>query len=411
MLFKNFYLLDLDGTVTLGDLRLQQGRITARGALTPGEGEEVVDGRGLKAACVPFFNAHGHGPMTLLRGLGEDKALKAWLEEDIFPREAHLTGEMVYAGQRLALLEEVKGGVAGLDEMYYFYDQISRACDEFGVKLARGTSFNGDFPAGARERLFKDPHAPYTLTLEQMSEAAAEAKERGIGLRTHFLEAQWERGYLAEAFGMTPLEYLKATGLADVNKLVLAHCVYLTADEARQLAEWGNVAVVHNPASNLKLGSGICPTTAFLAQGLPLALGTDGAASNNTLDMWREMQLASLLAKGTTLDPTALNASATLRMATVAGYEAFGFEAPTLQEGSVADLMTLDLTDPSMNGADESTLLGFVVTAGHKGLVRDVVVDGRWVVRDGKVPFDEEEIKAQAALARRQLNEAARKKS
>lgn len=414
MLFKNLYWINRDGTAGRGDLRVSDGRVAARGALTYEPDEEVLDCADRLVALPAFFNAHGHGAMTLLRGLGEDKALKRWLEEDIFPREAHLTPEMVEQGQRLAFLEGIQGGVAGFDEMYYYYGGIARAAADFGLKLARGLStFGVEYPmvCPSRERIYLDPHAPYSLTLEEMAAAADRAGELNAGVRTHFLEAAWERDYLRETFGCTPVEYLRKTGLAKVKSLVLAHCVYLTRDEAAELADWGNVTAVHNPASNLKLASGFCPVAEFLEVGLPVALGTDGPASNNTLDPWREMQLASLLAKGVSGDPSVLNVAQTLHMAGTAGYEAFGFEAPATEPGGVADFAFVTLDDPCMVGADLETLPAFVAYSGHRGLVRHLMVDGRFVMRDRKTPLNEQEIMEQARQARRRLAEASGKKN
>lgn len=409
-LLRRLYVLGEDGTASLEDVRVRDGRIFERGALTPEPKEEVVDFGGLSVLLPAFFNAHTHVPMTLLRGLGEEKPLRRWLDEDIFPYEAHLTARAVEAGAELGLAEMACSGTAGLADMYYFSETICDAMARFGMKGAVGAvSLADDYvPPSGEIRLFSDPHAHYSLSFEEMTAVADRARRLGRGVHTHFLEAPWERQSLQDRFGMTPLEYLQKTGLLDLPHLVLAHCVYLTDDEARALAERGTVTMAHCPASNLKLGSGLPRAWSLRRVGLPVALGTDGAASNNRLDLWAEVRLAALLAKGVEGDPEALPVSAVFEMASRAGYRAFGLEGGTLSVGSPADLQILDLKAPSLCGADEKTLGNFLVYAGDSSLVTDLMIQGRWTLRHRRlVHRGIEEIMERAAEARCRLKELA----
>ncbi|MGI6075727.1 MAG: amidohydrolase [Pyramidobacter sp.] len=376
---------------------------------------DVFDGKGEALVLPGFFNAHCHAAMVLLRGLGEERPLMEWLQEKIWPLEEHLTDDVVYAGTLQAVFEMAVGGVTGFTDMYYHTEQVARVAQRTGIRCGVPLGVVRD-PERFRKSLYCDygplraphglicidPHAPYTVPFEFMAETAEEACRQGVALQTHFLEAPWERGYFAETLKMTPVEYLEKTGLSKVPHLVLAHGVQLLPEEIEYLASHDNIAVVHCPASNLKLGSGAAPVPEMVKSGVHVALGTDGAASNNRLDLWGEMRLAALLHKGVRHDPLALTAKELLNMATFEGARAFGFEkVGKIREGWFADLAIVDIGGARYVGADEDNLATYVVYAGGSEDVTDVLCCGSWIVRGKKfLPLPEQEIVEQSRRQR-----------
>ena len=399
VLFRDVWLLDGSMEKACRADLLVQGEQIAR--IVPprtlsGEGVEVIDGSAELLVMPGFFNAHCHAAMTLLRGLGEERPLMEWLEQRIWPVEAHLDGDIVYAGTVQAVCEMALGGTTGFADMYYFMDQVARTVSELKVRCSVGVGVVRD-PAVFYKTLYRDysdvagpriinsidPHAPYTVSFDFVSQAAAEAVKRELPLQTHFLEAEWERGYITDTLKMTPVEYLEKTGLSKVQHLVLAHGVQFKEDELEYLAAHPNITVVHCPASNLKLGSGVALLPKMLEAGVHAALGTDGAASNNRLDMWNEIRLASLIHKGVNHDPLAVSSKQILCCATYEGARAFGFEnVGMIREGWAADLNVIDLAQPHYLGVDEENMSSCVVFAGSSADVRHVLCGGDWIVRD-----------------------------
>jgi 5-methylthioadenosine/S-adenosylhomocysteine deaminase len=234
-----------------------------------------------------------------------------------------------------------------------------------------------------------------------MKKITAAAKERGLGIHLHYLETEWELGYLRDELKTTPEAYLKDTGLLDAPYAVLAHAVWLKPELSESM-DMTNVTLVHNPCSNLKLGSGVMPLNDWLERGVPVALGTDGASSNNRLDMWEEMRTAALLHKGVNRDPLCVTASEALRMATYEGARAFGFaQKGMIREGWMADLVLVDLDRPHYIGVNEENLAAYIVYAGSSADVRGTMVNGKWLYRNGDYPtLDREEIVQRAREAR-----------
>lgn len=422
MLLRDFYILDGDREkAERADLRIIDNKIaciTAPGSLRANDGEETFDGGGKHLLLPGFVNCHCHSAMTLLRGLGEEEPLKDWLEKKIWPREARLTAEQVYSGTSLAVLEMAMGGVTCFADMYMQMASVTKAVNELGIRGGISVGVVSRNPFLLKQSLYRDfsdvrgpliinnldPHAPYTVTLDGMKEIAAAAAQFDLPLETHFLEAEWERGYIEKTFSMSPLQYLEETGLLKLHHLILAHCVYLTAEEMSQLADY-NVTVVHCPTSNLKLGSGIADLPRMLNSGLSVALGTDGAASNNRLDIWAEMRLAALIHKGTSKDPTVISARQILRCATYEGALGLGFRRVGLIRPEwAADLTVVDLTGPQYTGTDCMNMAGYVVYAGSAADVTDVLCAGRWLVRNRKfLPRPAEQIIADADRKRAEL--------
>ena len=398
VLFRDVWLLDGSMEKACRADLLVQGeqiaRIAAPRALS-GEGVEVIDGSAELLVMPGFFNAHCHAAMTLLRGLGEERPLMEWLEQRIWPVEAHLDGDIVYAGTVQAVCEMALGGTTGFADMYYFMDQVARTVNELKVRCSVGVGVVRD-PAVFYKTLYRDysdvagpriinsidPHAPYTVSFDFVSQAAAEAVKRELPLQTHFLEAEWERGYITDTLKMTPVEYLEKTGLSKVPHLVLAHGVQFKEDELEYLAAHPNITVVHCPASNLKLGSGVADVPALIREGVAVALGTDGPASNNTLNLFGEMHLLSMSQKGAEKDALAMTAEETLRCAVENGYAALGMEEThgAVETGRTADLILIDEKSPNLRPVYDRKKALVYSASGYE--VSDVIIDGKLVMKD-----------------------------
>ncbi|NCC96441.1 MAG: amidohydrolase [Synergistales bacterium] len=379
------------------------------------EGDQVMDCGGNKALLPGFVNCHTHAAMVLLRGLGEERPLKQWLEESIWPVEANLNPERIYWGTRSALLEMASSGTTCFGDMYFEMDQVGRAAKDAGMSCGLCRGLIGDDPIRLSQGLeladmFKDdddvtvqlgPHAPYTVPIDSLKEISQAARDRGLSVHFHYLEAEWELGYIRGELGFSTMEYLDRSGLLSVPGLILAHGVWIPEEDILEMAKMA-VTVVHNPGSNLKLGSGIAPIKLMMDSGLSVALGTDGAASNNRLDMWDEMRSAALIHKGVLKDPTVVTARQTLEAATYAGYQALGFKnSGRIAPGWNADLVLVDLDKPNYIGVDQDNLGMFVVYAGSSGDVEGTMSRGRWIYRDGVFPGQNvEEIVRNARISR-----------
>jgi len=318
----------------------------------------VIDGAE-KAIIPPFYNAHTHAAMTLLRGYADDMSLFKWLSEYIWPLEAKLTREDVYWGSRLAILEMIKSGTVFFSDMYWNREETIRAVIEMGVRATIGVTFaenlmspksiedNFDFlekNAACHERiqLAVMPHAVYTVGDVLWRRCAETAQRLGLVLHTHLAETTEEVENCIQKTGKTPVQYLDSLGVLNQN-VVLAHAIHLTPEDI-DILQKRDVTLVHNPSSNMKLSSGKMNISALMKAGIPIALGTDGASSNNNLDMREEMKFAALLAK---VDggPELLSADEVFHMATVQGSRAYQVNAGLIEEGKLADAILLDLNN------------------------------------------------------------------
>ena len=415
-LFKDVYIAD--GSREKAErvhLLVSKGRIAEiiDAGKTPPSADKIISGRGKMAVIPGFVNAHTHAAMTLLRGLGEEAPLMEWLQNKIWPVEEKLTPDYIYWGTLSAMLEMLSAGTTCFADMYFEMDRVAEAVLGAGMRAALCRGITAGEP-GKIERSLQNnlelaekyhgreglitiqigPHAPYTVPIESMRNIAEAAKSHGLGVHFHFLETKGERDNL----GVDPVKYLQDSGLIDVPYLTLAHAVYL--DPESELP--GNVALVHCPCSNLKLGSGIMPLPAWLERGFPVALGTDGASSNNQLDMWGEMRTAALLHKGANMNPVCVTALDVLRMATYEGARAFGFsQKGMIREGWFADLVLVNLVKPHYIGVNEENLAAYLVYAGSSADVAGTMVNGKWLYRNGEYPtLDREEIVQKAREAR-----------
>lgn len=375
------------------------------------------DGHGRTALLPGFVNAHGHAAMSLLRGLGEELPLMEWLQTRIWPAENRLNGDIIETGTNVALMEMFATGTTCFADMYFSMDRVADACIKAGMRcgLSRGIVGDPDCTRLTENISFAEeyngaaglvnvqlgPHAPYTVPMDLMSKIADAAKEHSLSVQLHWLETSSDWALSEMHDKMTPEEYLVKTGMSEVKHLLLAHCVYIDTENDNFYAK-NNITIAHNPKSNLKLGSGVAPVVSFLKDGISVAIGTDGAASNNRLDMWDEMRFAALLHKGVNCDPTCLSSSELFRMATVAGAKALGFENTGLiRSGYTADMMLVDLDLPHYIGWNMQNLSGYLVYAGSSSDVKATVVAGKMVYSDGEfMTIDRESVFSSARKAR-----------
>lgn len=315
-----------------------------------------------------LYNSHTHIPMTLLRGIADDLPLMDWLTNNIFPIEAKLTRELINLGTMIGCAEMIAGGTVGFFDAYMYEDEVGRATEDCGIRCVLGEGFF-EFPSPffktaeeawetirSQYEMFKDsdlistsisPHSVYTTTPEQLKESFDLASELGILWQTHCAESEAETALTLDKFNVRPIELLRKHGLLSPSTR-LHHCVDVT-DEEIQLISKSGTRISHNPQSNLKLGSGICPLKKHLDAGTGVGLGTDGAASNNDLDMFEEIRTAALLQKGFLKDPTAIPAKTALELATVEGAKNLGYkDCGIIQEGMKADLIAVKANSAHM---------------------------------------------------------------
>ncbi len=348
-----------------------------------------------------FVNAHTHAAMALLRGVGDDLPLQRWLGERIWPLEGGLVSEeFVYDGTRLAALEMLRAGITCASDMYFYPDQSARALRALGMRAVVGI-IAIEFPTryatdaedylrkglAARDALRDDPlvsftlapHAPYTVADNTLARIAMLAEELDLPVHTHVHETAHEVTESLAKHGLRPLARLDKLGLVS-ERLIAVHAVHLDATEIALLAQRG-ATLAHCPSSNLKLASGIAPIAAALAAGVNLALGTDGAASNNRLDLTTEARLAALLAKGASGDAAAAPAAAILEAATLGGARALGLarRIGSIEDGKEADLVAFDLSGIETQPCFDP--LSHLVYACGREQVSDVWVAGAHVVR------------------------------
>ncbi len=397
-----------------GYVRIRDGAITEVASMegwVPDGEEECTDAAGMW--ILPgFVNTHTHTPMTLLRGYADDLPLHTWLTEHIFPAEARvMTPEHVRLAARLAFAEMIRTGTTCFNDMYFFSQLIAEEAKKAGLRAVLNDSLI-DFPTPAfrtvdeglalAEELIQawagDPlihpsvcaHSPYTCSKETLLKAKRLADRYGTLLQIHLSETRQEVETVKKQTGLSPGEYLHRIGLLD-SRLIAAHGVWLTPAEVQLFADNG-AAIGHCPKSNLKLASGIADTASWLEAGVTVGLGTDGTASNNTLDMVEEMRFAALLPKGARYNPVAVSAGNALRMATIEGARALGLGDRTgsLEPGKRADLLLVRSETVNMQPVYDH--YSAIVYAMNSGNIIASMAEGEWLMRNRKpVRVDEEE--------------------
>jgi len=382
---------------------------------------EIIDCGG-KVLMPGLINAHTHVPMTLMRGLADDLRLDVWLMGYMLPVERQFVSpEFVRLGTLIACAEQIRSGVTTFNDMYFYEDDIAQATADAGLRAVCGESVMkypapdapsyDDSLAYAREFIKKwkghplivpaiAPHAPYSTNPEIIRACVDLAREFDVPLHIHISETAFEVENMRKEQGMPVVPYVKKLGLFEA-KVIAAHCVHIDPGEIRTL-QHANAGVSHNPSSNLKLASGFAPVQKMLEDGLNVGIGTDGPASNNDLDMFEEVRLASFVAKASSNDPTVLPAATTLTMATRLGAQALhlGHLTGSLEIGKRADLILVD-TSPLHNSPrflrDPHNAYAQLVYAAKSTDVSDVMVNGKWLMRGHNLlTLNEKDLLAQA---------------
>lgn len=406
------YIVTMDGTGAIledASVVIDDGLIVAIGASDEIDSQYLGDQRlaGDRRVVMPgLINGHSHAAMTLLRGVADDLALMDWLNNYIFPAEVEFVDtDFVRIGTELACWEMIRGGTTTFVDMYYYPDIIAEVVDSCGMRaLVSATVIDQRSPdaENAVDSINKGlqyidrwknrsdritpifgPHSNYTLNAEQLVATRVAANAASVAISIHMSESPFEVQYSKDTFGMTSIEFFESIGFLD-GPTIGAHVVWPTEHEISILAE-RNIGVIHNPTSNMKIASGIAPVTAMLAAGVRVGLGTDGAASNNDLDMWEEMRLAALLQKVEQMNPEVLPASTVLKMATRGGAEAIGLDAEigTLQVGMKADLIQVSFDD--VHHIPTFDVVSHLVYVTDEQDVLSVIVDGKMLMHDRRM--------------------------
>jgi len=424
------YIVTMDQQLSViqdGAVAIDEGVIVAIGPAAAINAEysaaEVLQGDN-RIVLPGLINGHSHAAMTLLRGVADDLELMTWLNDYIFPAEVEFVdAEFVRIGTELACWEMIRGGTTTFVDMYYHPDVIASVVEACGLRAYISATVIGQRSPdaeGAQDSVTKGlefierwqdrnsritpifgPHANYTLNEEQLRATREAANEAGVPVAIHLSESLYEVEYSKQNYGTTSIAFFDSIGFFD-GLTIGAHVVWPTEEEIPILAE-RKVGVIHNPTSNMKIASGISPVTAMLQAGVRVGLGTDGAASNNDLDMWEEMRLAAFLQKVDRMDPTVLSASTVLRMATSGGALAIGLgdKVGALAVGMRADLIQVSFDD--VHFVPTYDVISHLVYVADEQDVAATVVDGRVLMRDGEIlTVDTERVRREAkALAGR----------
>ena len=406
LLIAGAQVIDLpDGrAVALGpmDVAIENGRIAAvapAGTIDPEGAGTVLDGEEL--TLLPgLVNAHAHAAMTLFRGAAEDMPFARWFAERIRPLEANLTPEDVYWGTMLAIAEMFEAGVTTFADHYFHIDQVATAVRETGARALLAQCVFGDSltamaglvetrllvaewhgEADGRIAVWVGPHSHYACSEDVLRQASDLARELGVGVHLHLAEEPWEVEQCLRQYGVGPVELLRRTGCLDVPSL-LAHAIEVDDQEARVLGDHG-AAVATCPKTYLRLGTGNTPITRLRAAGVTVGVGSDGVASNATLDLWEQQRLAGTLQKFEHRDATLAPPAEALGWAIAGGARALGMgdRIGRVAPGYAADLALIDMQRPHLTPAPD--LVAALAGAARPGDVRHVLVNGQFVLRDG----------------------------
>ncbi len=365
--------------------------------------DEVIDATG-KLIIPGLVNTHTHLSMTLMRGLADDIPLDTWLNNHIWPVESKLEGKHCYAGALLACTEMIKSGTTCFNDMYFFMDHVAKAAEKAGIRgmISHGMIDFGDEEKRKLEfkesiRLIKKchntadgkikvafgPHAPYTCSQELLEKVKMEADRYDVRIHIHVSETQKEVADILEIHNKSPFEYLDEIGFLGDN-VTAAHAVWLNESEMKIIKD-NNVKLSHNPSSNMKLASGIAPVSKLVNDDVCVSIGTDGAASNNNMDLFEEMKTAALLQKVNTMDPTVMPADQIFKMATIDGARTLGLENDigTIEVGKKADLVLLNIKTPQLTPFRNP--ISHVVYAANGRNVDTVICNGEILMRNKKL--------------------------
>ena len=424
LIVKGDYVISMDASGTVyepGAVAVDEGLILAIGPVAEIEAEysatEVLDGDS-RIVLPGLINGHSHAAMTLLRGVADDLALMDWLNNYIFPAEVEFVDpEFVRIGTELACWEMIRGGTTTFVDMYYYPDTIAEVVESCGMRamisatvidqrspdaenaddsIAKGIGFIERWK-GRNSRITPifGPHANYTLNAEQLAATRKAALELGVPISIHISESPFELQYSQDTYGMPSIEMYESIGFFE-GPTIAAHVVWPTEEEIPILAE-RKVGVIHNPTSNMKIASGISPITEMLAAGVRVGIGTDGAASNNDLDLWEEMRLAALLQKVDRMDPEVMSATTVLTMATRGGAIAAGLgdSVGSIEIGKRADLIQVAFED--VHHVPTYDVISHLVYVTDEQDVASVVVDGKVLMKEREIlTIDTERVAAES---------------
>lgn len=419
IVIKNVHLLDEEKQIRR-DVYIEGNRITGIDSMPEGfTADETIDGTH-RLLMPGLVNAHTHAYMSVFRNYADDLPFAEWLFEKIDPLEGRMTPEQAYWGNLLSFMEMIRTGTTCFVDMQMFPRMAVKACADSGMRalITRGLVGSDRYDEGGIRRLNEafdemeyaksepdapvtfglGPHAIYTCGEDMLRYVAEIAKEKDLMINIHLSETQQEYESCLKEHGATPVRYLKNLGMLDVP-VILAHCVYL-AEEDYEILQKPGVSVVTNPASNMKLGNGFAPVTRMLQKGINVCLGTDGASSNNALNMFRELGMLTLTQKGAEKDSLVMKAEETLQVAVENGYKAIRLEeqAGRVAEGCLADLILLDQEAPNFQPEHNWKAALVYSSTGYE--VTDTIVNGKILMRDRELTtIDEERVRFEIAQA------------
>jgi len=393
------------------DIAIAKGRIQAIGAVPPDfQADEIIEATD-HVVMPGFFNGHTHAAMTFERGWADDLPFDRWLNERIWVAESALTREDVRWGAYLAAAEMIRSGTVGFGDHYFYMDQVAQVVEEAGLRatlawcvfgtgpeteIGGGLEASLDFvqhwqgAANGRIRTVLGPHSPYVCPSEFLETVAARAAQLDVGIHLHVSEFRDQLESSLANHGVTPVKFLEERGILD-QPTIAAHTIWITPEDM-DILQAKRVHVVQCPNTHMKLGMGVTPVPELLDRGVNVALGTDGPASNNDLDMLQEAQLATLIQKDHHLDPVILPAEQTLRLATQGGAKALGFpESGMIAADRPADLIIFDFHKPHL--CPRHNLLSNILYSAKSPDISHVIVDGQILMKDGELTtLDEERI-------------------
>ncbi len=428
ILIKNALILNPNNFENKKQSLLIKDDLIAEIAETIDEGnvDKIIDAEG-KILLPGLINTHTHLSMTLFRGLADDLSLDSWLNDHIWPMEANLNGDYCYIGALLGAVELIKSGTTTFSDMYFYMEDVARAVEDAGIRavLSYGMIDFGDAErreaeieenlqlfkscngmADGRIKVFFGPHSPYTASEDLLIKVRELADEYNMGIHIHVSETEKEINDSLDEKGLRPFEYLEKIGFLGPD-VVAAHCVWLS-DEEIEIIKKHDVKVSHNPCSNMKLASGIAPVSKLIENDICVSIGTDGASSNNNLDLIEELKTASLLQKVSTLDPKVLTSDESITMATIKGAEALGLENEigSIEVGKKADIILIDTNSANMV-PDSSSLSSNVIYSANGSNVDTTICNGKILMENKKLTvLDEQEIYDKAKKAIKELKEA-----
>ncbi|MCX7884931.1 MAG: amidohydrolase [Caloramator sp.] len=405
ILIKNAYIITMnekEEVLENADLAIENDRIKYVGKVPADfKADKIIDGS--KKAVLPgLINAHTHMAMSLFRNYADDLPLHEWLTQKIWPIEDKLTGEDVYYGTMLSIVESIKSGVTCFSDMYFFMDDTAKAALESGIRARLawgmiGVRADDDSRFDITKRFYNNwqgkgdgritvmagPHAPYTCSPEYLKRVADFAKEMNLSVHIHLSESKREVEENYEKFGKSPIKHVYDLGIFDVP-VTAAHCVHLS-DEDIDILKEKNVSVVYNPGSNLKLGNGFAPVVKLLQKGVNVALGTDGSSSNNNVNMFEEINLSAILNKGVTGKPTVVPAIEALKMATINGAKALCMdkELGSIEENKKADIIIVDMNKPHFYPIHD--VVSSMVYTAQGSDVETVIINGNIVMENYEI--------------------------